>query len=287
MDALENKALADTKTDRQLYWESKSVRRMISRNLKQFVKHSQLITHAHHPCHQDTVDAKSERWWNDLIFAHHHGLKTLLLDWTTNPLVALYFAVENAASKPEEGVSGAVYAIKVRGKPSKQDVHEKRWHNFDEVVKKYPVSEFCPFWIMVNPPLNSDRIVRQSGKFSYHPSVSDRHLVDKDGMTPEQGLYHDELLGKVEIGRDGDDPTDDIRKMLGIMNVHRASLFPDHDGIALYLNNEWEEIADDDPGVLPLALASNIECDALTELRSLELFPSESQDERPEVKVQK
>jgi hypothetical protein len=213
------------------------------------------------------LDAKSEQWWNDLIFAHHHGLKTLLLDWTSNPLVALYFAVENAFSKPEDNIRGSVYALKVRGKPSEQDIPNKRWHNFDEVVKKYPLGEFCPFWIMVNPPLNSDRIVRQSGKFSYHPSVNDRYLVDNNGMTPEQGLYEDELLIKVEIGKGTDDPTNDIRKMLGIMNIHRASLFPDHDGIALYLNDEWEEIANDIPEMLPSP--SKIECDALEQLRTI------------------
>lgn len=175
--------------------------------------------------------------WRWLFFAQHHRLKTRLLDWTTNPLVALYFAVENIISRYDDDKHfGVIWALRVSNE------HFKFPEKMGEIACQKE-------WSMVNPPPVTHRLARQSGKFSYHPPNDDKPLDLIERRNQEE-----ELIKYIIVrAKDGTNPTKKIRQQLGIMNIHHASLFPDPEGVAEFVNSEWPIIATDlpDPRIQP------------------------------------
>lgn len=85
--------------------------------------------------------------------AQHHGLPTRLLDWTSNPLVAAYFAV---ASKPEDK-DARIYAVQVRP----DDLLD-----VESAPDPFRIST-VKFFI---PAIFASRIVAQRGFFTVHPA---------------------------------------------------------------------------------------------------------------------
>lgn len=137
--------------------------------------------------------------WELLAIAQHHGIPTRLLDWSRNPLVAAYFAVEYEFDK-----NSAIYVLK----GTKFLDTEK--------IKPFKVKIVSKFI----PPHITPRITTQSGLFTIHPNPTE----------PLSSTVVDKLIIKNSFRRE-------LKKVLYRYGIHRASLFPGMDGIASYI--QW------------------------------------------------
>ena len=154
-----------------------------------------------------------------LAYAQHYGLATRFLDWSRNPLVALFFAVDSC-SKNE----GAVYC------------YSPHLHLDSEAAVIGNVPEIALF----TPPPFDQRILLQSGVLTYMPNPSSPLLPssvrDLHGLTPDHGM---DLVRFVV-------PTDMksiLKQTLDEIGVNRKSLFPDIEGLSNFVNWETERIA--------------------------------------------
>lgn len=133
-----------------------------------------------------------------LALAQHYGLPTRLLDWTWNPLVALYFSV-----KDDFNQDSAIF------------VWEK---NFSSQLNP----EFDPFKIKeikLYIPLHfTKRIVAQSGIFSIQPNPNSE-IVDNNIS---------KIIIKKEIRLE-------IKKSLEKFGINQSTIFPDLDGVGEYV----------------------------------------------------
>ena len=138
--------------------------------------------------------------WDWLALGQQHGLPTRLLDWTNNPLVACYFAVE----EPSED-DRVIYAYQNQ---SYIDVEE-----YPDPFRYRQVGKFIPWHI-------SPRITNQGGLFTIHPKPYEQFVSDE----MEKLIIPNRLRSN-------------LKRTLNKYGVDRFSLFPSLDGLSSHI--EW------------------------------------------------
>jgi hypothetical protein len=156
--------------------------------------------------------SETENQWELLVRAQHFGMETRLLDWTSNPLAALWFACNNEDAKS----SSYVYVFA----PEDDDLLD-------------PLKQSSPFTgrrtLVLKPALNNPRIVAQHGWFTAH--VYAKHLGHFVALNK-----NDRLAGKLlEIEVPGHVKESMVAK-LDTLGVNAFALFPDLEGLCRHVN---------------------------------------------------
>lgn len=162
--------------------------------------------------------------WEWLAFAQHYRLPTRLLDWTKNPLAALYFSVCDTNNQR----NAWVYVIEF----GPLDEGHKNMINNDRLPSKSPLKYRDKFNRYI-PSITDARMAAQQSVFT----------IGKDPFQLISDMKDNNVeKNKIVISANSKEK---IRGQLQRLGVNQSSLFPDVTGLAENLKWVWEKFRKD------------------------------------------
>lgn len=152
----------------------------------------------------------------------HYGIPTCLLDLSTSPLTALYFAVEDdhypIMDRDEEVINAAVYVIIPKsisiGKP--------------KTLEKDDIMYF-------HPPMMNSRMLNQNSVFALFPLTDKLPLeIEADWSFSESAT----TVGMIKIPISGEHKKS-IKRSLDLIGINRSTIYPSLESVAYQIREKY------------------------------------------------
>ncbi|GAB6095613.1 hypothetical protein JCM14469_18650 [Desulfatiferula olefinivorans] len=213
--------------------------------------------------------------WEALAIAQHHGLPTRFMDWTTNPLVALYFSCRDSKKDKDGNPHDSAVYVLISEPPRFNELRRQQKNgvvtvekpesasplsNDDDGYSDFGLDESDETPVIADDDLDTTIVTRPreqaepakegelspfdiTGNVIYDPPHVSPRIRAQDGVLlachqPMQPLEEKDVLELV-ISQAAHD---DIRRRLDQYGVFDKQLFPDLDGIAKWLKYRVFEI---------------------------------------------
>ncbi|MBL0611278.1 FRG domain-containing protein [Aeromonas jandaei] len=185
------------------------------------------------------ADSELSDGFDIYALAQHYGLPTRLLDWTTSPLVALFFALEKVEQKNNRAI-WVIDPIQLNKKVVKWDGHLsvsdkylREKHNLEkylpETLSGHDDRNLLPGPIAIRVPPKNRRLTSQKGCFTIHGKSREK-ISD---------ILHGTPKSIIRIDIFGERTRNVILNELYLLGFTEDVLFPDLDSFSKRLKRVW------------------------------------------------